>query len=168
MFEPPEKVKIKTEDEIFSDCAEFFQIEQAISEGGGDERRLVTDLAIFKSWGNELSKTPFHVLLIFLMNFFILQKSMGGVASRLQGGEGARRLEESGEEVRCVIRIWEVVMYTYCCWIGASPSFQVGNPLGRGTKRRREVEDDIKVSLSIKSWSSCNQYAGSVEEVDQL
>ena len=53
------------------------------------------------------------------MVFLILQKSMGGVASRLQGGEGARRLEESGEEL--------------------------GNPLGRGTKRRREVEDDIKV-----------------------
>jgi len=53
---------------------------------------------------------------------------MGGVASRLQGGEGARRLEESGEEL--------------------------GNPLGRGTKRRREVEDDIK--------------AGSMEDIDKL
>ena len=47
MFEPPEKVKIKTEDEIFSDCAEFFLIEQAISEGGGDGRRLGADLDIF-------------------------------------------------------------------------------------------------------------------------
>ena len=47
MFEPPEKVKIKTEDKIFSDCAEFFQIEQAISGPGGDGRRLGADLAIF-------------------------------------------------------------------------------------------------------------------------
>ena len=48
MFEPPEKVKIKTEDEIFSDCEGLFQIEQSISEGGGDGGRLGADLVIFK------------------------------------------------------------------------------------------------------------------------
>jgi len=54
---------------------------------------------------------------------------MGGVTSRLQGGAvgGARAEEVEGE---------------------------VGNPLGRGTKRRREVEDDIK--------------AGNMDNIDRL
>ena len=59
---------------------------------------------------------------------------MGGVASRLQGGDGARRGEESEEEVEL----------RFLCVQKMMP-FQLGNPLGRGTKRRREVEDDIKV-----------------------
>ena len=65
MFEPPEKVKIKTEDEIFSDCAEFFLIEQAISEGGGDGRRLGADLDIFWSWGDGTFKIISELLLTF-------------------------------------------------------------------------------------------------------
>ena len=100
------------------------------------------------------------------MVFLILQKSMGGVASRLQGGEGARRLEESGEEVKLVAFILFCAFSLYCthfCCIGTWPSFQLGNPLGRGTKRRREVEDDIKVT---HWYLVLNQYAGSVEKVD--
>ena len=65
---------------------------------------------------------------------------MGGVASRLQGGDGARRGEESEEEVElrflCVQKMQKSIHLM---------PFQLGNPLGRGTKRRREVEDDIKV-----------------------
>ena len=34
---------------------------------------------------------------------------MGGVASRLQGGEGARRLEESGEE-----EVKAIIYDSYC------------------------------------------------------
>ena len=37
---------------------------------------------------------------------FNFAASMGGVASRLQGGEGARRLEESGEEVCLYIELY--------------------------------------------------------------
>ena len=50
MFEPPEKVKIKTEDEIFSDCAEFFITGWAISEGGGDGRNLGADFFLEVRW----------------------------------------------------------------------------------------------------------------------
>ena len=65
---------------------------------------------------------------------------MGGVASRLQGGDGARRGEESEEEVE--LRFLYVQKMQSSIYL---MPFQLGNPLGRGTKRRREVEDDIKV-----------------------
>ena len=93
-----------------------------------------------------------------------------------------------------------VYMLLYCLFIGTyychiGTVFQLGNPLGRGTKRRREVEDDIKVISLIPglplindAWSMedirqafviyqsiqpfsinlCFEQAGSMEDIDKL
>ena len=68
------------------------------------------------------------------------------------------------------------LFYDYSRSISNLPASQMGNPLGRGTKRRREVEDDIKVSEYRVDSSKIPEgflllyllKAGSMEDIDKL
>ena len=62
------------------------------------------------------------------------------------------------------------LFYEYSRSISNLPASQMGNPLGRGTKRRREVEDDIKVSSKIPEGFLLLYLlkAGSMEDIDKL
>ena len=55
------------------------------------------------------------------------------------------------------------ILLLLSCW---NFFFQLGNPLGRGTKRRREVEDDIKVISLILGFPLIND-AWSMEDIRQ-
>ena len=54
---------------------------------------------------------PASVLDSPLLSSLCRRSIMGGVASRLQGGEGARRLEESGEE-----EVKAIIYDSYCMY----------------------------------------------------